>query len=268
MKYLWVYCTSLYANICTNLGASFLSLCQQIGAFIFFTGEGVFYGLIPAFYLRYFIKTFTELIFYSLPIVALTAVFTAMVLALQSYSAVAQFNPLEVSSIVTMGMVREMGPVLTGLIVTGRVGAGLAAEIGSMRISNQIDALVTLGVNPFKYLVGPCIFAGLCAVPLLTAIADILGIFGGYLVGHFSFGLDTVLYLHQGFEALNAHDVIVGFSKAAIFGIILTTAGCYTGYTANSGASGVGKATTNAVVLSSLLILAFDFAITRFFFVR
>jgi len=205
--------------------------------------------------------------YYSLPVVGLTAIFSGMVLALQSYTGFARFNAESaIANVVVLSMTRELGPVLAGLMVAGRIGASMAAEIGTMRVTEQIDALTTLSTNPFKYLIAPRLIAGLLMLPLLVLVADIIGVFGGYLVGVFKLGFNPNVYISNTIDFLEPMDVISGLVKAAVFGFIIALMGCYNGYYSRGGAQGVGSATTNAVVSASILILTFNYIITELFF--
>jgi len=170
--------------------------------------------------------------------------------------------------VVVLSMTRELGPVLAGLMVAGRIGASMAAEIGTMRVTDQIDALTTLSTNPFKYLVTPRLIAGLTMMPLLVLVADIIGVFGGFLIGVNKLGFNPANYLTQTFEFLEVKDVASGLTKAAAFGFVISLMGCYHGYNSRGGAQGVGTATINAVVSSLILILIFNYLITEMFFAR
>lgn len=205
--------------------------------------------------------------YFSLPVVGLTALFTGAALALQIWSGGDRFNAgTVVPSIVAIGIVRELGPVLGGLMVAGRVSSSIAAELGTMRVTEQIDALTTLSTDPMKYLVLPRVLAGLIAMPLLVAVANIIGIFGGYLVGTTRLGFNSATYIKNTLDFLEPADIISSLTKAAAFGFVLTLMGCYHGYHSGRGAQGVGQATTNAVVSASILILAANYLLTEAFF--
>ena len=198
-----------------------------------------------------------EFAFFSLPVVALTAVFSGAVIALQSYTGFSRFNAESaIAGVVVLSVVRELGPVLAGLMVAGRMGAAMAAEIGTMRVTDQIDALGTLSTNPMKYLVTPRLLAGVLALPLLVVVADILGVAGGFLVSTAKL------------QILTTNDVVAGLAKAGVFGFLIALMGCYHGYNSRGGAQGVGAATTGAVVAASILILMFDYVLTELFFAR
>ncbi len=200
----------------------------------------------------------------SLPIVLLTAFFTGGVLALQSYHGFdnAALAETALGSVVSLSMLRELGPVLASLMVAGRVGAAMAAEIGTMRVTEQIDALVTLATNPIKYLVVPRILACLLMMPVLVVIADVTGIFGGYIVATRVLELNPVTYIDNSFAPVGLDDINLGLLKAAVFGTTIGLMGCYHGYMSKGGAEGVGRATTVAVVYASVLILILDYFIT------
>jgi phospholipid/cholesterol/gamma-HCH transport system permease protein len=167
-----------------------------------------------------------------------------------------------------LSMTRELGPVLAGLMVAGRVGASMAAEIGTMRVTEQIDALTSLSTDPFKYLVWPRLIAGLLMLPLLVIVADIIGVFGGYIVGIYKLGFGPYEYVDNTFEFLETEDVVSGLVKAAVFGFLVALMGCYQGYHSEGGAQGVGAATTKAVVSASILILTANYVVTELFFSR
>jgi len=205
--------------------------------------------------------------YFSLPVVGLTALFTGMVLALQSYTGFSRFNAQSaIATVVVLSMTRELGPVIASLMVAGRVGAAMAAEIGTMRVTEQIDALTSLSTDPLRYLVLPRLIAGLVTMPVLVLVADIVGVFGGFLVGVYKLEFNPVSYLTQTEQYLQTMDVVSGLIKAAVFGFIIALMGCYHGYHSRGGAEGVGQATTHAVVSSSILILIFNYALTQAFF--
>ena len=205
----------------------------------------------------------------SQPVVIVTGAFTGAVLAAQ---ALFQFKPLGMETgggaLVSVAMLRELGPTITALMLAGRVGAAMAAEIGTMRVTEQIDALKTLSTDPFKYLVAPRLIAGVVTLPILVLIADIIGVLGGFLVGVYKLDFNDATYLRNTVDFLQFHDVLSGLVKAAVFGFLITLMGCYHGYTSKGGAQGVGMATTNAVVSASILILTFNYFITEAFFAR
>ena len=251
------------------VGRAAIGTCRLTGTLALFAVSGLSHLVRPPFYGRMFLRAFVEFGYFSLPVVALTAVFSGMVIALQSFTGFSRFNAESaVASIVVLSVVRELGPVLAGLMVAGRVGAAMAAEIGTMRVTDQIDALGTLSTNPMKYLVTPRLLAGTLALPLLVIVADILGVLGGYIVAVVKLGLGSTSYLQNTFSFVTTADVVSGLAKAAVFGFIIALMGSYHGYNSRGGAQGVGAATTSAVVVASILILAGDYVLTELFFAR
>jgi len=251
------------------LGRALLGICISAGRLALFAASGLSHIVRPPFYGRMFLRALVEIGYFSLPVVALTAVFTGMVLALQSSTGLSRFSAdSAVASLVVLSVTRELGPVLAGLMVAGRVGASIAAEIGTMRVTDQIDALTTLSTNPMKYLVAPRLLAGLIALPLLVVIADILGVLGGFIIATVKLGFNSATYLTNTLNFIETDDVVSGLAKAAVFGVLITLMGCYQGYNSKGGAQGVGAATTSAVVAASVLILAFDYVLTELFFAR
>jgi phospholipid/cholesterol/gamma-HCH transport system permease protein len=203
----------------------------------------------------------------SFPVVIITAAFTGMVLALQSFTGFKRFGAeTMVGTVVALSMTRELGPVLTGLMVSGRVGSAMAAELGTMRVTEQIDALYTLATNPIKYLIVPRFLAAIIMLPILVIFADVIGILGGYLVSVQILGANPTLYFRRTWGFLELNDLYCGIIKAFIFGMILATISCYQGFSTQGGAEGVGRATTKAVVISSLTILISNYFITIFLF--
>ncbi|MBE1288653.1 MAG: MlaE family lipid ABC transporter permease subunit [Rhodobacteraceae bacterium] len=250
-----------------TIGRSVMGLLAGVGRVSIHAGATVSHLFRPPFYPREFLIQLMQIGFLSLPVVGLTALFTGGALALQIYSGGARFNAeAVVPSIVAIGMVRELGPVLGGLMVAGRVAAAIAAEIGTMKVTEQIDALVTLSTNPLKYLTLPRVLAATLSLPLLVAVGDSIGIFGGYLVGTTRLGFNAANYIQNTVDFLEAWDVISGMIKGAVFGFIVAMMGCYHGMNSGKGAAGVGRATTNAVVSASILILASNYILTEVFF--
>lgn len=251
------------------VGRLFLSFLGTVGRLVIFTGKGLAAAVQPPFYFRNLIRQMVEIGYFSLPVVGLTAIFTGMVLALQSYTGFARFSAEgAIANVVVVSITRELGPVLAGLMVAGRIGASMAAEIGTMRVTEQLDALTTLSTNPMKYMVAPRLVAGVLMLPFLVIIADIIGVFGGYLVAVYKLGFNPANYIQNTWEFLELMDVVSGLVKAAVFGFIVTLMGCYHGYHSRGGAQGVGAATTNAVVSAAILILCFDYILTEMFFAR
>lgn len=249
------------------IGRIFISFLMNAGRLGIFFTTSLSHMVRPPFYGRQFALQLLHLGYFSLPVVGLTAIFTGMVLALQSHTSFTRFNAEgAVATVVILSMTRELGPVLAGLMVSGRIGAAMAAEIGTMRVTEQIDALTTLSTNPFKYLVVPRLLAGIITLPLLVLVADIIGVFGGYLVSIYKLGFNPAGYLDQTAKYLEWGDVTSGLIKAAVFGFIIALMGCYHGYQSERGAAGVGRATTNAVVSASILILFMNYALTSILF--
>lgn len=252
-----------------TVGRGTIEVLRRTGSVAMFGGAALSHAVRPPFYGRMFWRIFVEFAFFSLPVVALTAVFSGMVIALQSYTGFARFNASSATaSVVVLSVVRELGPVLAGLMVAGRMGAAMAAELGTMRVTDQVDALTTLSTNPMKYLVAPRLLAGVLALPLLVVVADILGVAGGFVVGVAKLGFTAHAYLQATMDILRTEDVVAGLVKAAVFGLLISLMGCYHGYNSRGGAQGVGAATTGAVVSASILILAFDYVLTELFFAR
>ncbi len=221
----------------------------------------------PPFRIRLYFKQMEFIGVNSLFVVALTSLFTGMVLALQTFYAFSMFGaePL-VGATVALSMTRELGPVITGLMVTGRAGSAICAEIGTMRVTEQVDALTVMAINPVQYLVLPRIVAGVIMLPLLTIISDAMGILGGYLVGVQLLDIHGGMFMNKIQEHVTLADVYNGLIKASVFGGILTLVGCYKGFYTRGGAEGVGRSTTQAVVMSSVLILVSDYFLTALMF--
>lgn len=254
-------------NFIAKIGQYFLSFLATSGRLSLFIGRVFFIGARPPYYYNQFWRQLIDIGYYSLPVVGLTAIFTGMVLALQSYTGFSRFSAeSSIPTVVVLSVTRELGPVLAGLMVAGRMGAAMAAEIGTMRVTEQIDALTTLSTDPIKYLVMPRILAGILVLPLLVFVADIIGVFGGYLISTYKLGFNPANYMSKTIEFLEAKDVISGLVKASVFGFIISTMGCYHGYSSKGGAQGVGAATTHAVVSASIMILIFNYLLTAIFF--
>lgn len=252
-----------------SIGIFVLSFLHRVGHVSYFIYQGFYDGLKPPYYGRQIREQCLQIGFYSLPVVGLTAIFSGMVLALQSYTGFSRFSAESaIATVVVLSMTRELGPVLAGLMVAGRVGSSMAAELGTMRVTEQIDALSTLSTNPFKILIFPRLIAGLCMLPILVLIADIIGVFGGYLIGVYKLGFNPGIYLQQTIKYLKAEDVISGLMKAAAFGFSISLMGCYHGFYSDRGAAGVGRATINAVVSASILILILNYTLTALLFFK
>lgn len=251
------------------IGRVFIKFLSKTGRIGIFLTKSVSHCFRRPIYVKNIGKQFIEIGYYSLPVVGFTAIFTGMVLALQIYVGGSRLNAEgAVATIVALGITRELAPVIASLMVAGRIGASIAAEIGTMRVTEQIDALETLSTHPMKYLVSPRLIAGTLMVPCLVFIADIIGIFGGYLVGVYKLGFHANTYLENTFRYLEVMDIVSGLVKASVFGFIVSLMGCYHGYHSKGGAQGVGRATTQAVVSASILILFANYLITELFFAQ
>jgi len=257
-------------NPLRTIGAAMLGMLATIGQLTLFMLNSASHFVRPPIYFRLVGRQMIDVGYYSLPVVGLTTLFSGMVIALQSYTGATRVTAdaaLEnVTAVVVLSITRELAPVLAGLMVAGRIGASMAAEIGTMRVTEQIDALTTLSTNPIKYLVVPRIIAGLTMLPLLVLVGDVIGVFGGYVIGVFKLDFNPALYIQKTYNFLEYIDVISGLVKAAVFGFVVTLLGCYMGYHSSGGAQGVGAATTNAVVASAILILILNYLISQLFF--
>lgn len=254
-------------NPLARIGRFFIGFLAHTGRLAVFIARSFVAIIQPPYYLRLIGQQMIRIGYFSLPVVALTSFFTGGVLALQIYYGGNQFNSEAiVSSIVALGITRELGPVLGGLMVAGRVSAAIAAEIGTMRVTEQIDALTTLSTEPFKYLVAPRVIAAVISMPLLALVADIIGIMGGFVVGTQSLGFNPAIYMQLTIDFITPDDITSGLIKAAVFGFIIAIMGCYNGYHSAGGAQGVGRATTNAVVSASILILSANYLMTSLLF--
>ncbi|MDD4616680.1 MAG: MlaE family lipid ABC transporter permease subunit [Alphaproteobacteria bacterium] len=249
------------------IGRAFLEFLAVVGRLVEFAANGVRHCFTPPFYIRQTAKQFLDIGYYSLPVVGLTTLFTGMVLALQSHTGFSRFDAeTAIPTVVVLSITRELGPVMAGLMVAGRIGASIAAELGTMRVTEQIDALTTLSTNPFKYLIAPRLIAGTLMLPLLVLVGDVVGVFGGFLVSVYELNFNAANYVSQTWQYLERSDVTSGLWKAAAFGFVITLMGCYHGFNSKGGAQGVGKATTNAVVSASILILFANYMLTGLFF--
>jgi phospholipid/cholesterol/gamma-HCH transport system permease protein len=254
-------------NVFAPIGRAFLAMLAQIGSLTVFTLSSVSSCFRPPVYWLHILRQIMRIGYFSLPVVGLTAFFTGGVLALQIYIGGNRYGAEAiVPQIVVLGITRELGPVIAGLMVAGRVAAAIAAEIGTMRVTEQIDALTTLATNPIKYLVVPRLVAAIVSMPILVGIADSIGVFGGYIVSTESLGFSGGTYLKNTVDFVTHQDVTSGLIKAAVFGFIIALMGCYNGFHSKGGAQGVGTATTNAVVSSSILILAANYVLTSILF--
>lgn len=249
------------------IGRTIHSLLAQIGQVAIFALQALRHLATPPFYFREITHQFLTIGWLSLPVVGLTALFTGGALALQIYAGGARFNAeAVVPQIVAIGIARELGPVLGGLMVAGRVASAIAAEIATMKVTEQIDALRTLSTHPMKYLTAPRLIAATACLPILVAVGDSIGIFGGYLVSTSRLDFNPAAYLSNTRDFLETWDITSGLIKGAVFGFIVALMGCYHGMNSGRGARGVGRATTSAVVSASILILAANYLLTEAFF--
>lgn len=254
-------------NAIEKLGEVIIKFAGQLGSILLLTYNTVKQMVLPPLEIRNIFKQMLEIGVRSLPVVLITAVFTGMVFALQTYTGFKRFGAESlVGSVVALSMTRELGPVLTSLIVAGRAGAAMAAELGTMRVTEQIDALETLATNPVKYLIVPRFLSGVTMLPSLTIIADIIGILGGYVVTVGLFGVSSVVYWKRTWDYLEMNDIYSGLIKACFFGASIAIISCHRGFYTSGGAEGVGKATTGAVVLSSMTILISDYFLSAWLF--
>ncbi|UZD92275.1 MlaE family ABC transporter permease [Cognatishimia activa] len=250
-----------------HLGRAVLGFLAVTGRVALFAFEGISHIFRPPFYFREFLTALMQIGWLSLPVVGLTAFFTGGALALQIFAGGARFSAeAVVPQIVAIGMVRELGPVLVGLMIAARVTSSIAAEIATMKVTEQIDALVTLSTHPMKYLTAPRVLAALIVVPLLVGIGDLIGIYGGYIVGTQQLGFNAASYIKNTVDFLEPADIISSMVKGCAFGGIAATMGCYFGMQSGRGAQGVGQATKASVQAAAVLILAANFLLTSVFF--
>ncbi|SEW21047.1 phospholipid/cholesterol/gamma-HCH transport system permease protein [Aliiroseovarius sediminilitoris] len=249
------------------LGRATLGFLAMVGRVAIFAGQSLSHIVRPPFYPREFLNALLNIGYFSLPVVGLTAIFTGAALALQIYSGGQRFSAeAVVPQIVAIGMVRELGPVLVGLMIAARVTSSIAAEIATMKVTEQIDALVTLSTHPMKYLTAPRVLAAILVVPMLVGIGDIIGIMGGYIVGTKQLGFAPGAYINNTWNFLETADIVSSLVKGAVFGFIAAVMGCYHGMNSGRGAQGVGRATKTSVEAAAILILAANFLLTSFFF--
>ena len=253
-------------NIFGLVGAFVLQLLRGVGEVSIFAGRSMAACVTPPFYPRAFFSALFRIGFTSLPVVGLTAIFTGAALALNIYDGSLRFNAEAfLPQILGVSITRELGPVLAALMLAGRASSAMAAEIGTMRVTEQIDAMSTLAVKPFHYLIGPRVLAATIALPILVLVADIIGIFGGWLVAVYALDFSGTTFVRNLSDFLVLRDVTSGLIKAGIFGFIIAVMGCFYGYTSAGGAQGVGAATRTAVVAAAVLILASNYILTSFF---
>jgi phospholipid/cholesterol/gamma-HCH transport system permease protein len=245
------------------IGRAAITFLEELGALALFFIHSLYWLVRPPIFLRQLFKQMEFIGVRSTIVVLLTGMFTGMVSALQTYHGFSLFGAEAlVGSTTALGLLRELGPVLAALMVTARAGSAMTAEIGTMQVTEQIDALTVMAVNPYQYLIIPRIFAAIIMLPMLTVVFDSIGILGSYLVGVELLDIDKGIFMARIMEYVGYEDLFSGLFKATCFGAILSIVGCYKGFTTTGGAEGVGKATTNSVVISSVSILIADYILT------
>jgi phospholipid/cholesterol/gamma-HCH transport system permease protein len=250
------------------IGRVVLRVFEEVGNFFSMLGRTAFWAARPPYDVPALLQQMVRVGFDSIPVVLVTTLFTGMVLALQTFNGFARFHAQNlVGSVVALSLTRELSPVLTALMVTGRVGSAMAAELGTMRVTEQLDALTALGTEPVQYLIVPRVTASVMMMPLLVIMGDAVGIYGGYFVAVQLLGANPVAYVDNSFQYLHVKDdVVSGIIKAAVFGLVFSLIACIRGYNTTGGAEGVGRATTRAVVAGSLSVLVVDFFLTKLLF--
>ena len=249
------------------IGRALLRVLEELGRFFQMLGSAASWLIRPPYDVAELFRQMVRVGVDSIPVVFLTTLFTGMVLALQTFNGFKRFHAESlVGSVVALSLTRELAPVLTALMVTGRVGSAMAAELGTMRVTEQIDALTALGTEPVQYLVVPRVTASVLMLPLLVILGDFVGMYGGYLVAVQLLGANPITYIDNSFQFLEISDVTSGIIKAAVFGLIFSLLACVRGYYTEGGAEGVGRATTRAVVSGSLSVLFADFFLTKLLF--
>ncbi len=254
-------------SLFSYVGRNTIGIIREMGRILILLMKAFVWMVVPPFRFKAIIKQMEFVGVKSIFVVVLTGIFAGMVLALQSHHGFRLFGAETlVGSTVALAMTRELGPVLTALMVNGRAGSAMAAELGTMKVTEQIDALYVMAANPIKYLIVPRIIAGVVMLPVLTIVSDFLGILGGYFVGVILLNINSGMFVANILEYLDLEDIFHGLTKSIFFGLILSHIGCYKGFYTEGGAEGVGKATTQAVVLSSVLILIGDYVLTSLMF--
>jgi len=252
-------------NFFESVGNTVLRVFEQFGRFFQMLGRTAAWMVRPPYDVPELTRQMVRVGWDSIPVVLVTTLFTGMVLALQTFNGFARFHAENlVGSVVSLSLTRELSPVLVALMVTGRVGSAMAAELGSMRVTEQIDALTALGTEPVQYLIVPRVVAAILMMPLLVVLGDAVGMYGGYLVAVQLLGANPVSYVDNSFQFLHVkEDVVSGLIKAAVFGLVFSLIACVRGYDTTGGAEGVGRSTTRAVVAGSLTVLVVDFFLTK-----
>lgn len=248
------------------IGAGLIGFFAEIGRLCIFAGRVILAGFTPRWFFGEIWRQIIRIGFYSLPVVGLSAIFIGAALALNIYEGGSRYGAEQfVPNIVVLGITRELGVVITGLMLAGRVSAGISAEIGAMRVTEQIDALETLSASPYRYLYAPRFLAAIITLPLLVIIADVVGVMGGWLVSVYGLGFDSTTYLRNTIDFVTRNDVMVGLIKAIAFGAVIALMGCYQGDRSEAGATGVGRAATLAMVGAAVLVLAFNYVLSTVF---
>ncbi len=248
------------------IGQVTLGLFAEIGRLAVFAGRVKLAAVTPRWYGSEILRQMVRIGFYSLPVVGLAAVFIGAALALNIYEGGSRYGAEQfVPNIVVLGISRELGAVITGLMLAGRVSAGIAAEIGAMRVTEQIDALETLSASRFRYLYAPRFIAALITLPMLVVAANIIGVMGGWLVSVYGLGFDSTVYLRNTVDFVTRDDILVGLIKAVVFGAVIAVMGCYQGDRSQAGATGVGRAATLSMVGAAVLVLAFNYVMSTLF---
>ena len=248
---------------CASVGRLLIAALGAIGRVTAFAATTISRAVRPPYYPARLFEQLMQIGWFSLPVVGMTAIFSGAALAQQTFTAGSRFNATStVPAIVVLGMVRELGPVLVGLMVAGRVSSAMAAELGTMRVTEQLDALTTLRTDPYRYLIAPRLLAALIAIPMMVLVANAIGIFGGYFVAVYKLDFNAIGYLQTTRHFLTATDLQMAVVKSAFFGFFIALMGCYHGFKAQGGAAGVGRATTDAVVSAFILILLSNMLIT------
>ncbi len=258
---------NMASELINSIGKVAYRLVESLGYHGRMFMDATYWAFRPPSEIDNILKQIEEVGLKSLPVVLITAAFTGMVLALQSWSAFARFKAESlVGTVVALSMTRELGPVFAGLMVSGRVGASIAAELGTMKVTEQIDAMYTLAANPVKYLVVPRILATTIVMPILVIFGDLIGIVGGYFVSVKILGGNPVVYINKTYQYLELDDIYIGLLKAAVFGFLIALISCSQGFKTEGGAEGVGKSTTRAVVFSAMSVLISDYFLTALLF--
>jgi phospholipid/cholesterol/gamma-HCH transport system permease protein len=250
-------------DLIVDFGEFIIDGIDALGQFILFLIGAAWYAIIPPYKPRLIIRQIRVVGAESFFLIVLVSAFTGMVLGLQGYNELRQFGSEgALGTLVALTLVRELGPVLAALMIAARAGSAMAAELGSMQTTEQIDALTVMAINPVQYLVSPRLLAGIISFPLLTAVFDVIGIWGGFMIGVVLMGASGASYLNGIATYMSPHDIITGIIKSLVFGVVVIWVCCYKGYNAKRMATGISRATTEAVVLSSVLILAWDYFLT------